>query len=442
MEPISGTRTREARRESIGTVTGPSARAVQLVIASSLVALSATSSVARAQPSASVGETLSLSGALEVARASHPDVRAMRERASAADQVAALVSRPNDPVVYLSADHIPLMGGGADVSGGFSIAAPLGGVLRNRGRAARAVASGRRDEIEQMALDVELDVTMAFYTLLYARSLTPLLDGQRQIVEQLLAAATARYSAGLGSQADVLRVQSERARIGALARTVEGLRVAGEGMLNAAMGSPAGTAIPPLEGPSFDVPASIEEALAEAARVRPELSARAAYILGARADVAVMRGMYRPMIMTSVGGAYTMSDGPGVMTMLGFSVPIFRDRLRAGVAQARAMQSMAEAELDAERLRVEGEVARAYGDCTATSGRAVALRDEVIPIGRQTVDAMLAEYAAGRVPLVSPIEAARSLFASQIESLAVELELGMAHARLARALGRSLTEAP
>jgi len=425
--------------ESTGTnsaARGRSIRPTTYLAFAGLIVLLWTGSV-RAQAIPPLADPLTLTRALELAREIHPDIRGMEQRAIAADQVPALVSRPADPAIFLSADHVPFSMPGVDVSGGIEFAAPLGRVLHHRRRVAEAIASGRHDEVEQMALEVELDVTMAFYALRYARSLGALLGAQRVLVEQLLAAATARYSSGLGSQAEVLRVQAERARIGALERTVEGLVMSAEGSLNAAIGRPAGSPIPTLEDPTTAIPASLLEALDEASRERPELAARAAFVEGASAQIGVMRGMYRPMIMTRLGAAYTMAEGPGLMGMLGFSVPIFRERLRAGVSEARAMRAMADAELDAQRFRIEGEVARAYGDFTAANGRARALHDEVVPLARQTVDAMLAEYAAGRVPLVSPIESARNLFSSEVEALATDLQVGMAEAAVSRAIGRS-----
>ena len=50
-----------------------------------------------------------------------------------------------------------------------------------------------------------------------------------------------------------------------------------------------------------------------------------------------MRSMYKPMAMVRVGRASTMAEGPGAMLMIGVSVPIWRERLRSGVAEAKAI---------------------------------------------------------------------------------------------------------
>lgn len=413
-------------------------RAVTFAIAVAIVLDAAFApGLAEAQSSQSLPDPLSLEYVVSAARRFRPDVAAMQLQAEAAAQRPSIVARPSDPLVYLSADHVPFTMPGIDFSGGVEISAPLGRVLHNRRRAAEAMAAGRREEVEQMALEVELDAAMAFFQLRYVRSLDSVLRAQIALVEQLLAGATARYSAGLGSQGEVLRVHAEKARIGASVRTVEGLRISAEGMLNAAMGRAPGSAIPTLVDPLATVPSSLEAALTEAIDARPELRVRTASVDVAAADVAVMRGMYRPMVMARIGASQTMLQGPGLMGMLGFSVPVFRGRLRAGVAEARAMRGMAEAELATARLRIEGEVASTFGEYVAADGRARALHDEVVPLARQAVDAMLAEYAAGRVPLVAPIEAARALFAAEAEALAADMAVGMASARVLRSIGRA-----
>ena len=64
-----------------------------------------------------------------------------------------------------------------------------------------------------------------------------------------------------------------------------------------------------------------------------------------------------------------MTDGSGVMLMVGVSLPIWRSRLRAGVAEAEAMRDMASAELEAMRRMVEGQAAVAFNQVDAAQSR-------------------------------------------------------------------------
>ena len=65
--------------------------------------------------------------------------------------------------------------------------------------------------------------------------------------------------------------------------------------------------------------------------------------------------MYAPMAMVRTGPSYTMADGTGWMVMVGVSIPLWRDKLRAGVNEARAMVDMASADLEAMQRMIRGE---------------------------------------------------------------------------------------
>ena len=119
--------------------------------------------------------------------------------------------------------------------------------------------------------------------------------------------------------------------------------------------------------------------------------------------------------------------------MVGFSVPIWRGRLGAGVSEAEAMVEMAEADLVEMQRMVEGDAVVAREQVLASRERMLALRDEVLPRAREAIDPTLAGYAAGQLPLVSVIEAAQTLWSSQAELVLAEFNLGMAWTRLHRA---------
>ena len=110
---------------------------------------------------------------------------------------------------------------------------------------------------------------------------------------------------------------------------------------------------------------AIKAALTE----RPELVAVRAEIARADADVQVMRDMYRPMATIRTGPAYTMAEGRGWMAMVGVSLPIWRGKLRAGVAEAQAMRAMSEAELRAMTRMIEGDAAVAVHQVRAARDR-------------------------------------------------------------------------
>jgi outer membrane protein TolC len=131
-----------------------------------------------------------------------------------------------------------------------------------------------------------------------------------------------------------------------------------------------------------------------------------------------------------------MADGTGWMVMIGISIPLWRDKLRAGVDEAKAMTEMAEQDLVAMQRTVAGDAVVARERVIAARARWLTLRDEVVPRARATVDPTLADYANGQLPLVSVLEVVQALWTAQMDLVVAERELGLASARLARATAR------
>ncbi len=408
-----------------------------------LLAMIVRSGDARAQSRDPLPEPLRAQDVVSFVRSHRAEVTAARARARAAEQRPAIVSALSDPMVMVSADHIPFSGMGVDGSVLVQQDFPLSGVLGARRRAAEAGAQESRLRVSEATLDVELDALRAFFMLAGARRLVRVFDGQIAAARQLREAAVARYGAGRGLQADVLRAETEVARWTARRAALDGTIQSSEAVLNAALGRAADLVVPSLDAQARDQePPSPQDLVAAALASRPELAAVRAAQRRTRADIDVMRAMYAPMAFVRTGPSYTMGDGAGVMVMLGVSVPIWRSRLSAGVEEARAMAQMTDADLVAMRTMIEGEVLAARGAVVSARSRWRSLRDEVEPRARQSLDATLAGFAAGQLPLVSVLETLSMLRMAQEERIMAEVELASAWARLARAIGRPMEVAP
>ena len=380
---------------------------------------------------------LELERAMAIAVRRRPEVDAAEARARAAARRPAIISVPDDPMLTGGITHLPveqLMG--ADWNVMLETTFPLGGILGGRERAAIAQARGLTRDVGRVELDVALEAAMAVLELYWARTLVGLVEAQRALAEQLRDAAQARYASGLGTQAEVLRAQAEVARLGAERAALDGRVQGAEAMLVAALGLLPRTRVPALgelrDDETLSDPAS---ALSRARQARPELLVMRAEIDRWRGETDAMEGMYWPMLTVRLGGAYSMADGAGVMGGIGLSIPIFRDRLDSGVAEARAMREMAEADLNATERMIEGQVGEALGVVRSARARRDALRTDVVPLAAQAVDASLAQYGAGRVPQVMVIEALRTSFDIQTAALGADVEAAMAQARLRRVLG-------
>jgi outer membrane protein TolC len=206
-------------------------------------------------------------------------------------------------------------------------------------------------------------------------------------------------------------------------------------MLNTSLALDADTPVPPLTSMTLAQPVPSWAAIKTALTSRPELAAGRAEIARAEADVQVMRDMYRPMATIRTGPSYTMAEGRGWMAMVGISLPIWRGKLKAGVAEAEAMRAMSEADLRAMTRMIEGDAAAAISQLQAARDRQMALTADVLPRARMAIEPAVASYGAGQLPLVSVIEAIQALWAVQSDLIAADTQLGLAWARLGRAIG-------
>lgn len=392
--------------------------------------------LAGAQPSAELPSPLRFEDVPALARERRAEVTAARERALAAEQRPAIVSALDDPMISPSVDHWPFGMAAADVSLTIEQRFPLSGIRGDRRRVAEAEAKRLRSDEQRTKLDVQLDAVTAFLMLYERRGMLRILEEQRLLAKQFVSATNARYGSATGAQADVIRAEIEVARIEAGLKTMAAQIKASEAMLNASLGRATGLPIPELSlssgvsGPP-DGAATVNAALAG----RPELSAGKSEIARAEAEVDVMKSMYFPMAMVRTGPAYTMTDGFGAMLMVGVSIPLWREKLGAGVSEAEAMARMAKADLEAMQRMTEGQAASAREEVVAARVQFTSLHDDVMPRARQAIEPSLAGYSSGQLPLVSVLDAARTLWATQAELLGAEVSLGAAWARLGRATG-------
>jgi cobalt-zinc-cadmium efflux system outer membrane protein len=390
---------------------------------------------AHAQEPAVLPSPLSLADVIRLAGERRDEVQAAQARTRAGQARPDIVSALEDPVIAPSIDHRPFAMGGADVSITIEQRFPLSGIRGHLRTAALFDVEQLRAASSRTELDVGMQAAEAFLMLQERRRTEALVAEQVTFAREVVTAANARYASGTAPQADVLRAEVEVARLQALSRALVSEVGGAEAMLNASLGVDVDQPVPLLAPVVLARPVPSWSAIKAAATSRPELAAGRAEIARSDADLAVMRDMSRPMAMVRTGLASTMAEGRGWMAMVGLSLPIWRGKLRAVVAQAEAMRVMSAADLQAMTRMIEGEAAVAVHQLQAARDRQTALATDVLPRARLAIGPAVASYTAGQVPLVSVVEAVQALWRVQLELIMADTELGLAWARLGRAIG-------
>ena len=388
--------------------------------------------------------TLTLETVARNALRNRGEIAASQARAESLAQRPAIVGALEDPMISPSIDHYPFdmmdEEGGSRYDWSISVEQrfPLSGVRGHRRRVAQADAARAAAEADRTSLDVVSQAQRAFFMLRERRQMGDVLARQLALARQIVDSAAARYSSGTGLQADVLRAEVETSRVEAAQRSLASQIRAAESMLNANMGVPPATFIGDLTYTAFvsELPSRASVELT-ALSTRPELRMGEAEIERAQAEIDVMRSMYKPMATIRAGRASTMAEGPGAMLMIGVSVPIWRGSLRAGVVEARSMERMARADLEAMKLMVAGQVAAALEEAQAARETVRSLELEIIPRAAAAVEAALAAYSAGQGSLVGVIDASGAVWRARGDLVMANSQLGEAFVALERALGRN-----
>jgi outer membrane protein TolC len=400
-----------------------------------LATIGASPAPAAAQPMQPLPSPLSLGDVIRIASDRRDEIEAARARMTAGEARPTIVSALSDPMISPSLDHLPFTMGGADYSVTVEQQIPLSGIRGHRRASALADVDRLRAITHRITLDVGVEAANAYVMLQERRRTTALVSEQLAFARDVVSAANARYASGTAPQSDVLRAEVEVARLEAISRALVGEVRGAEAMLNTSLALDADTPVPPLAILSLPQAVPSWSAIKTALVSRPELAAGRAEIARAAADVQVMRDMYKPMATIRTGPSYTMAEGGGWMGMVGVSLPIWRGRLKAGVAEAQAMRSMAEADLRAMTRMIEGEAAVAVSQVQAARDRQNALNTDVLPRARMAIEPAVASYASGQLPLVSVIEAIQALWLVQSDLITADTQLGLAWARLGRAIG-------
>ena len=410
-----------------------------------LACLAALGSTARAQ----APDTLRLDAVLDAVYADNPALAAARLDARAlarrGDQVAALP----DPTASVMVAPYPILTARGTQRSQWRVEQrlPWPGTLGLRRDAADAAAEAARLGADQAALDLARDATRAYADLVRTQEAADVVRAFQARLDAFAEAAAVRYEVGRGPQGAILQVQLERQRLDERLIELDRQRDAAVQTLARVLDRPGLTVgrvvTPPAALPDAD------DLDALALDLRPEVAAAQARIDQAQTDVALAERATYPDI--GVGIVYTdiaPADAPPTATgrdalglMVSVRIPLGRDRLRAGVEEARLRQRAAEVRLEATQTAIQTDLADALSDARRAAEAVALYRDTLLPLSLTTVESALAGYTTGAVDFLAFLDAERARFQIQLGLVDARARLLDASADLARAVGLTTPDA-
>jgi outer membrane protein, heavy metal efflux system len=389
------------------------------------------------------GARLKLADVLEQARASNPEIRVARERATAAAAVPGRVRALDDPTfsyeVWNAPDPFRVDRADNNILR-LSQKVPFPGKRALAGEVAAREADMVGSETSSVELDVVTAVKRAYYDLWAAHELLHVYSRERGLVERFARVAEQKYGVGEVAQSDVLRAQVELThsinRVTTQTLAIDGVRAELNALLSRSPGDALGVPENPPP-PRFDP--DPDRLIDLAVRSRPELRAQKAAVAREEASVSLARRDYFPDFEFNVGRFINPGQRDGFGAMAAISIPLaYKGKYDAGLAEARARLSAAQAELRRMQDRVQREVKQAQVRAqTALLQRNLFIGTHV-PQAEQSLRVAESAYQTGGIDWLALIDTARTLESVHVEHIQAEADFEKAYADLERAVGEEL----
>lgn len=323
--------------------------------------------------------------------------------------------------------------------------------LRVRGEVAEQEAKIALTQLAQAQLNVVEQVHLAYYDIHYYERAIEITLENETLLQDLIEFAGIRFRTG-GSQQDVLRAQLELDRLrDQLIGLRRQLRMA-QADLAALLHTSQDLELQTAERLDVSPAPEVIEGLYElAVRCRPELQERLHAIVRdeRRRELAALE--YYPDVTLGVGWDYmtrddalsAVADGSDNLGLtVGIDVPIWRDRLRAGVREAEHRTVAAARRYDAARDETFRQIRRLIAQADALEQQITLYRDNITPRAEQTLRVSLADYRVGKVDFLQVIDNYSELLTFEIQLVRFQTNLGQTLASLERIVGCQLAAPP
>lgn len=308
---------------------------------------------------------------------------------------------------------------------------PGPGKLRAGANVAAAASQAKYFAFESAALQAAFDLKSAYYKLYFLNDQLRINRETFSLLNGLEKIAQAQNEVGKATLQDVLRAQIERDQVGNDIANLEDSRKPLLAAFKAALGIPPGQPDPPaptrLE--TTDTMPDADGLLKVAFARNPQLQALAADVRAAEAGIALAYKSRVPDF--SLGLMADVKMNPFLYRPTAtMSLPIWRDKIAAEMAQARANALAAQARLTEAQITLTvgfAEQAFAYREISRNLNL---LKIRLIPKARQSLEIARAGYLAGTIDFFNLMDAERALLNFELAEVDAQTQREIALARL------------
>jgi cobalt-zinc-cadmium efflux system outer membrane protein len=271
---------------------------------------------------------------------------------------------------------------------------------------------------QSAVLQSAFEVKRAYYQLYFLEEKIRVNQDTLSLLADLEKLARAQNEVGKVTLQDVLRAQIEQDRLKTDIANLDDSRRSLLAQFKAALGLGADDPTPPIPGRFESTPLDLtadklfETALAQNTR----LKAMEADVRAAEASIVLARKARLPD--STLGLMADVKMDPTLYRPLGtVSLPIWRDKVAAQIAEAQANKRAAQAQLSGEQIALAVDFAeRSFLYREATRNLAL-LNDKLLPKARRSLEVARSGYLAGQIDFLNLTDSERTLLGFKLDKV-------------------------
>lgn len=385
-----------------------------------------------------------------IALSRHPKILAARQRVSAAVNVIPQARALPDPM--FSNTFWPIHDQALQTAAGrignqmyLSQQIPFPKKLQTKATIANQEVRMAQAEVDSIEREITESVRLAYYEIWFAGRAIEIIEETRELVDDLTEVAEARYRSG-GTQQDVLRAQLETDRIDDQLVTLRKQKQVAQADLAALLQQPV--SMMPETSDNLEIANSTEELEALIAlleQCNPSLQGLAAEIARDRSKerLACLQqypdftvGMHWGLVSDDHDVISPVANGhDNISFTFGTTLPIWRDKISAGIREAANRRSSTAQRLEAERDSLYGRVRRLVAQADALIEQRSIYESRIIPRTEDTLKLAISDYRGKRADFFSLIETYRELLMFETQLARIEATLAGTIAQIDRTVG-------
>ena len=380
----------------------------------------------------------------------HPKILAARQRVAAATNVIPQAKALPDPTFNntfwpLHDNAIQTAAGRVANQMSINQMVPFPDKLKTKAVIASREVQIAQTEVDAIAREITESVRLAYYEVWFATRAIAIIEETKDLVADLTDVAEARYRSG-GSQQDVLRAQLETDRLDEKLITLAKQKLVAQADLATLLQQPIGI-LPEASNELAinDTQQQIEDLIALAEQCNPKLRGLAWEIQRDRDKERLACLQQYPDFSVGLNWGL-VSDNHDVLSPVangndqlsvsfGTTLPIWREKINAGIREAAHRRSSTTRRLEAERDELYGKIRRLIVQADALVEQSDIYEDRIIPRTEDTLKLSIADYRGKRTDFFTLIETYRELLMFETQLARIDATLAGTIAQIDRTVG-------